>query len=114
MNAVSGRSNLHQAARVLLALGKEELYVLQHPPQEFPDSQIAGQRAVGDASIYHRNRCAGESSPAQEVRPEFTFRQDQQLRPQRLQVRAHRERQIERKIENVVLAEALTCQLLTG
>src|SRR5208282_1946009 len=44
--------------------------------------------------------------------PEFALRQHQQLRPQRLQVRADGERQIQRDIEDVVLAEALACQLL--
>ena len=113
MNAFRGRSDLDQPPRVFVALRQEELHVLHHAPQQAAESQVAGQRTVRDAGIHHGDGRAGSPRQLQQVGPEFALRQNQQLRPQRLQIGAHRERQIERNIEDVVLAESLARQLLS-
>ena len=50
----------------------------------------------------------------EKVRPEFSFRQDDELRTQRAQVGLDGETKVEREVEDAIVAEARARKLLPG
>ena len=113
MHAVSRSSHLDQPPCILFALRQEELHILHDSPQGFLEPQVPGQGAVGDTGIHNGDSRARQPRQVQQVRPELALGQYHQFWPQRLEVCANRERQVNRNVEHVVLAEALARQLLS-
>jgi len=74
----------------------------------------SGPGAVGDAGVDHGDRnCAAEAA-AEQVRPEFCFRKDEELRLKGIEVGVYGPGQVERAVEDAVGAEAFAGKGLTG
>ncbi len=85
----------------------------QRPPQR-TQLPVARPGAVGDARVHHRDRNSAAEAAVQQIRPELRLRQDQHARLERVKIRAHGPRQIERAVEDAIRAEALAGQRLAG
>src|SRR5262249_37427511 len=109
-----GRTNQSQASSVFRGLRKKEIHLRQWPPEQRAPAAIAAQGAVRDARVHHRQPRACALCQPQQVRPELSLRSDYQGGINRAQVGADADREIERKIEPVLFAEALARQSLSG
>src|SRR5438874_1778116 len=112
--ALWGRADRYQAPLILFTLRQKKINIGQHTPQPELPSPVAGKRTVGDARIHHGNAHAAVLRQPQEIRPEFSFRQNHQARLQGSQIGPDGKTKIEREVENVFFAVALARQLLSS
>jgi hypothetical protein len=109
-----GRSNFHEATSVLRRLGQEKVHVPQNSPQQTPESPVSRPGAVRDAGIYDGYPGAAGMGKAQEVWPELSFRDHNQLGLQQSQIWPDRKGEVEREVKDILLAKAGSSQPLTG
>ncbi len=117
---ISGHRNpLRRAAQRDQALGID-LALRQHRAQpaqqrlpQPPQHVVTRPRAIGDPRVHHRDRNSAAKASVQQIRPELRLRQHQHARLERLQIRAHRPRQVERAIEHSIRSEPLPRQRLS-
>src|SRR5262245_51219414 len=89
--------------------------IVQYVFQPAPDQPIAGKGTVGYASVDHHDLDSTGAAFSQEVRPDFSFRNDDQFRIQPVQYSTDSARKIKREVENVVgYSKSVACQLLSG
>jgi hypothetical protein len=69
---------------------------------------------VGNAGVYDRNLASLLPRQPQKVRPKFCLNQNQQLRAKYEQPGANREREIQRKVENILATKTVPGQSLAG
>src|SRR5579864_5482754 len=103
-----------QPRRVLFGLCQKKVHICEHAPQSPPKALIAWPRPVGDTSVHHSHTRSAAVRDPQEIRPELRLCEHNQFRPQRAHIRPDREREIHWEVKDILLAEPLARQILTG
>ena len=86
----------------------------QNSCEKKAEASVSRPGPVGDSRVHYRNSRAGLTGTPQEVGPEFGFRKYHQLRFERPQVLIDGKTEIQREIEDILLAKSFARQLLPG
>src|SRR5207245_10664193 len=114
LNALRGRTDILQTAGIFAGLRQEEVDILQQLPQEKTKAVVSASCAVRDAGVDYCNGCAACFRQTEEVGPDFRFRDHDQLGMQQSQVGPNSKCEVQRKVKDIILAEARARQYLAG
>src|SRR4029077_9581638 len=79
---VAGRADVARPGGILGGLCQKQINVQENSLQDAPKATVSGQGTIGNARIPHATADAAGMSEPQEIWPEFSFRQNNQPRPQ--------------------------------
>src|SRR6185503_2229867 len=99
-NSIAVCADFDEAALIFLCLREKEVNVFQNARKPTAHAKISGKRAIGNARVDDSDVGSLSFRSMEKVRPEFSFRQDDELRTQRAQVGLDGETKVEREVED--------------